>query len=1176
MSAIPFKAGGALTDEHAAIYVERRADRDALTYLRAMDYLLVIEPRQQGKTSLINHLMCHPALGGVAFAYVDVTTPDRSKESTWYQTLCPRILRQLRSFIPRDQWPAIPQNSAGWRDFLWDVAALATDAHQCVVIAMDEIGAVTFPGATQFFSVLRDVYNSRQAETELKRLTFLLAGAFHPRDLIEDEKISPFNIAQRVRLNDFTLVQVQELVSKGPWMDGQATMLAERVHYWTDGQPYLAQLLCSYLGPEAAPADVDSGVDRVRREDENHLPPMLDRLERDEKLFQYVERIAFGERIKFYPREHQRQAQLELLGIIKADEEGCCTIRNRIYEQSLIGSECPSEPGTYLGHTVEVGLIRSEWADKRPKFKEVVFRGKRLTGVKIDEGNSAAFYDLYLLPSGKYLVYAEYATWDDATSDLHGPLSVEELQSEFPELATRAGLIPKTTLSDEGKVKQAIEPITFPAPLTPSERQFAPISELNEALRRRTLALFLGADLSHAVTGLPSRADLARDLAHRKGLDVSLSLAKVAQRVARGGNRWDFTAFIRDALDTTGKSPQPFHRRIVELVKQHQIETLITTAYDNLLELAFQKAGIGINRVVRGSDVGFINPDRPTLIKLYGDAQQPDTLVVTEDDHYGLWRDREKEDLLREVRTVLRRQTVLFLGYNLADPDFNLLWREVLDRAGRFARTAYAVWPGLPEGEARMWRDRGVVILDADPWGIAGSTDTFSAHGSPSIPERLVDWYNHAIENKVWQQRMPGKQFIVKETKSSFEKKLELFVTLVNHVGLDGDYDSDYTPLLMPRLGWHVLRRRRSESERHRLSRAPEEQREWEYITNVEEADSISLTIDPFRGLSLELTEKEQGLWVTINPEGDRDSDTVFENGSWVHKGWRHIRVDPQGHAVLSAWLEDLSQGGIDHKSAQPIDISAKPKKIYHGTGNRWAVLVGINEYEDPYIADLKVCVDDVTAVYQSLDPGYQVAKLLIDATPDRLPTRANVLGELSAVSQAADEGDLLLFYFSGHGLAWGGESYLLSRDTRLSALKHTAVAMRDVRELMDQSPAWAKVIVLDACHSGASIGKAEPTMTPEFIRRVFEEAEGMAVLASCKQGQQSWEWTEKGRSVFTYYLLEALAGQADLDQKGFVTVSDASRHVTDGVKSWATQEGVPQTPTLQYTVAGDIVLVRY
>jgi hypothetical protein len=238
---------------------------------------------------------------------------------------------------------------------------------------------------------------------------------------------------------------------------------------------------------------------------------------------------------------------------------------------------------------------------------------------------------------------------------------------------------------------------------------------LLESLERGDLALFIGADLPREVTGLPCRADLARELARRKRLDTSLSLAEVAQRVARGGNRWDFTAFIRDQLDTTGKSPQPFHRRIVALVQEHEIKTLITTAYDNLLELAFQEANVPINRVVRGSDVSFIDPKRPTLIKLYGDAQQPDTLVVTEDDHYDLGRDRDKEDLLHEVRTVLRRQTVLFLGYNLADPDFNLLWREVLDRAGRFARTAYAVWPDLPEGEVRMWRDRGIVILEEEP-----------------------------------------------------------------------------------------------------------------------------------------------------------------------------------------------------------------------------------------------------------------------------------------------------------------------------------------------------------------------------------------------------------------------------------------------------------------------------
>ena len=59
--------------------------------------------------------------------------------------------------------------------------------------------------------------------------------------------------------------------------------------------------------------------------------------------------------------------------------------------------------------------------------------------------------------------------------------------------------------------------------------------QLLEALEHGALTLFLGADLSQAVTGLSSRADLARGLAQRHGAhhDAPLqSLAQVAQRVS--------------------------------------------------------------------------------------------------------------------------------------------------------------------------------------------------------------------------------------------------------------------------------------------------------------------------------------------------------------------------------------------------------------------------------------------------------------------------------------------------------------------------------------------------------------------------------------------------------------------------------------------------------------------
>jgi uncharacterized caspase-like protein len=192
-------------------------------------------------------------------------------------------------------------------------------------------------------------------------------------------------------------------------------------------------------------------------------------------------------------------------------------------------------------------------------------------------------------------------------------------------------------------------------------------------------------------------------------------------------------------------------------------------------------------------------------------------------------------------------------------------------------------------------------------------------------------------------------------------------------------------------------------------------------------------------------------------------------------------------------------------------------------------------------------------------------------------PRRANILSALKAIADATEPDDLLLFYYSGHGDEMDGESYLVARDGRRLVLPDTAVPLSRIKGIVDAAPARAKVIVLDACHSGADIGgKGATPMSEAFIRRVFEQAEGMAVLASCKQGQLSYEWPESGRSVFTHFLLEALAGDADRDGKDFVTVQDASRHVTNGVKLWASQRNTSQTPTLQSTVAGDIILARY
>ena len=122
MTAHNFKVGGALTLGDKS-YVVRKADRDVLAALGRMDYLLIIEPRQQGKTSLINRLISKPPFADMIVTYVDVSTLDRTSGHDWLRGLCSRLLYQLKAAGIHFDLP-IPHNSATWREFLSVLSSL--------------------------------------------------------------------------------------------------------------------------------------------------------------------------------------------------------------------------------------------------------------------------------------------------------------------------------------------------------------------------------------------------------------------------------------------------------------------------------------------------------------------------------------------------------------------------------------------------------------------------------------------------------------------------------------------------------------------------------------------------------------------------------------------------------------------------------------------------------------------------------------------------------------------------------------------------------------------------------------------------------------------------------------------------------------------------------------------
>jgi hypothetical protein len=302
-------------------------------------------------------------------------------------------------------------------------------------------------------------------------------------------------------------------------------------------------------------------------------------------------------------------------------------------------------------------------------------------------------------------------------------------RNQLPTLVKRLRELRPDISWDDSPIVQPPEPSEPVVPTEMKNRARADIlAEISRNLQEQRLALFVGADLPEKVTGLPDRQRLANTLAARHGITPGECLAAVAQQVMSAGNRFLFTDFLRQMLDTTGKQPQPFHEAIVALVGQYKMETLITTAYDDLLETAFQQVGIQLNRVVTEADLAFARRGVPTLIKLYGEWRQVTSLTVTEQDHNALLRGREKEAVVAEVRRVFSRNALLFLGQDLGDPMLKALIDDVA--GGRFQLPAYAIRVGLAESEiASLKSNRGLTVLAADPLAVLAH---YTAHKSLS------------------------------------------------------------------------------------------------------------------------------------------------------------------------------------------------------------------------------------------------------------------------------------------------------------------------------------------------------------------------------------------------------------------------------------------------------------
>ena len=243
----------------------------------------------------------------------------------------------------------------------------------------------------------------------------------------------------------------------------------------------------------------------------------------------------------------------------------------------------------------------------------------------------------------------------------------------------------------------------------------------------------------------------------------------------------------------------------------------------------------------------------------------------------------------------------------------------------------------------------------------------------------------------------------------------------------------------------------------------------------------------------------------------------------------------------------------------------------------RYALLIGVRDYVDPAIRNLPHTVWDVMSLEAALsERGYLVRSLhSAQSEPGLQPTAANIWGELANLAGSTGPGDLLLVHFGGHGYLEDQKVFLMPADARLAVAKRTAIALEEFKNALAEAGAQARILLLDACHSG--FGRDVQPMSREFQERLLLEAEGLGVLAACRQGQVAYEHDQQPNGAFTYFVLDGLKGGAGgaalRPGSPYITFQSLSDYVTLQVKNWAIDRSRQQWPNVVARLTGDPAL---
>ncbi|MBD2303186.1 caspase, EACC1-associated type [Nostoc sp. FACHB-190] len=206
------------------------------------------------------------------------------------------------------------------------------------------------------------------------------------------------------------------------------------------------------------------------------------------------------------------------------------------------------------------------------------------------------------------------------------------------------------------------------------------------------------------------------------------------------------------------------------------------------------------------------------------------------------------------------------------------------------------------------------------------------------------------------------------------------------------------------------------------------------------------------------------------------------------------------------------------------------------------ALLVGVSNYQQGLSA-LPSATRDAKALKQVLQHPDIGGFAETDITLLSNQPQNKIADAIYSLFNNCSSDDLVLFYFSGHGVKdEKGNLYIATPTTRTDqnkrVLPYTAISASFVKDQMTASSSRRQVVILDCCFSGA------------FAKGLTLGNKSWAVLTSSDTVEYSYAPEPSELSIYTRYLVEGIkTGVGDLNNDGNISVDELYEYTKKKVK---------------------------